>query len=189
MCPWQGWDGSALSRPMAVGQAARTRGGGGKGLLVRSWCQADQPRMEKGSTGTAFPGVLGMYPPLRGGRWGVTWQEGSAWWILATMSAGCPCTGHPSPSASVLLAREGLASLGLSLHHTPCPSPTARQREALEPAGPWGDTEQPGFAPGFAPGSALPSSSTLRLQREDISAPSLCRNHQWYKNLFKTEGK
>lgn len=118
----------------------REQGGGGKGLLLRSWCQADQPRMEKGNTGTAFPAVLGMDPPPRGdkGWWmGVMWQEGSGWGMLAATSAGCPCTGHPRTSAS-LLGQGCLPSLRLSLHHTRCPSPAARQGEALEAAGPWG---------------------------------------------------
>lgn len=74
---------------------------------------------------------------------------------------------------------------GAFLTPHPCPSPTARQGGVLEPVGPWGDPEQPGFAPG----SALPSSSTLRLPKEDVSTMILCRNHQWYKNLLKTEGK
>lgn len=54
--------------------------------------------------------------------------------MLAATSAGCLCTGHPRPSASTL-GKDCFPSLGLSLHHIPCPSPAARQREALEPAG------------------------------------------------------
>lgn len=52
--------------PWQWARLPRAQHGGGKGLLLRSWCQADQLKMEKGNTGTTFPGVLGMYPPLRG---------------------------------------------------------------------------------------------------------------------------
>lgn len=44
-----------------------------------------------------------------------------------------------------MLEQGCLPSLGLFLQHTTCPSPPARERGALEPAGPWGDTEQPGL--------------------------------------------
>lgn len=107
----------------------------------------------------------------------MTWQEGSAWWTLAATSAGCLCTGHPSPSASTL-GQGCFPSLGLSLHHSPCPSPTARQREALEPAG------EALSSQGLPQGSALPRSSTQRLPKEEVSALSRCRNHQWYKKIY-----
>lgn len=103
-----------------------------QGLLLRSWCQADQPRVEKDNRGTTFPGVLGVYPPLRGAR---PWQMG--WHGRRPQHGGCcshECWMSVHRTAQALSIHAGtrlLPSLGLSLQHIPYPS----QREAMEPAG------------------------------------------------------
>lgn len=51
--------------------------------------------------------------------------------VLVPDRPGCPC----SPC----------------LLRTPCPSPTARRREGLEPAGPWGDAKLLGFVRRLCP--------------------------------------
>ena len=75
--------------------------------------------------------------------------------MSAATSARCPHTGrpvlqHPCQGKPGPRVKEVLASWGLCLLLTPCPSPTAGE-EAPEPAGPWGDTKQPGFVPGLCP--------------------------------------
>lgn len=111
--------------------------------------------------------------------------------MLAAVSARCRCTGQPllqhacwgktASHAGEVLATPGLSLLSASASHA-LSQPSYKRREVLDPAGPWGATKQ-------NLGSALLGSSTLRLQKQDVSALSLCRSHQWYKNLFNTEGK
>lgn len=46
-----------------------------------------------------------------------------------------------------------------------------------------------GSSQGLPQALPSPAAQHLRLPKEDISPLSLCRNHQWYKNLLKPEGK
>lgn len=47
---WQGWAGQGWECPLQ--NPGSSSGCRGKELLLRSWCQADQPRVEKDNTGT-----------------------------------------------------------------------------------------------------------------------------------------
>lgn len=145
-------------------------GQGVNGLQSRSWCQTDQTRAEKDDAGGGL-GTGGCQQPQV---------------LDAHAQDAQSCSIHAKASLPPMLGRfwhHWGCSCSLCLLHTPCPSPAARRREALEPVGPWGDAKQLEFV------AWLYLPSTLILPKQDGSALSLCRSHQCYKNLSNTEGK
>lgn len=79
--------------------------------------------MEKGNKGTAFPGVHGMDPPLRGGKgWYMGGDVAGGLRLGDVSSHECWMSVHRVSQSIEMLRRGCLPSLGLSLHHTTVPA-------------------------------------------------------------------